>query len=69
MYKLYCVLKDRANSPTPEEIGFASGEKILDAKSDSDYLKKLEAATENIQKVFATQEANAAVCFTVLISS
>jgi hypothetical protein len=63
MYKLYRVLKDRAEPPTPEEIEFASGKKVLDAKNGSEYLKKLEAATENIQKAFATQEANTAVCF------
>ena len=45
---------------------YASGKKVLDAKSDSEYLKKLEAAMENIQKAFAMQEANAAVCFIVL---
>ncbi|KAF8219894.1 hypothetical protein L208DRAFT_1191869, partial [Tricholoma matsutake] len=60
MYKLYCILKDRAELPTPEEIGFASGKKILDVKSDSEYLKKLEATMANIQKAFATQEANTA---------
>jgi hypothetical protein len=59
MYWLYCVLKDRAEPPTAEEIGFASGKTVLDPKSDAEYLKKLEAATENIQKAFATQEANA----------
>jgi hypothetical protein len=69
MYRLYCVLKDRAEPPTAEEIGFASGKTVLDPKSDAEYLKKLEAATENIQKAFATQEANAAVCLTVLFSS
>ncbi|KIL55047.1 hypothetical protein M378DRAFT_188692 [Amanita muscaria Koide BX008] len=52
MYRLYCVLKDRGEPPTTEEIGFASGKKLLDSKID--------AATENIQKAFAIQEANAA---------
>jgi hypothetical protein len=66
MYWLYCVLKDRTEPPTAEEIGFTSGKKVLDLKSDAEYLKKLEAATENIQKAFATQEANAAVCLIVL---
>jgi len=68
MYQLYCVLKDRAEPPMTEEIGFASGKMVLDPKSDAEYLKKLEAATENIQKAFATQEANAAVHLTVLSS-
>ncbi|KAF8233226.1 hypothetical protein L208DRAFT_1267987, partial [Tricholoma matsutake] len=59
MYRLYWVLKDWAEPPTAEEIGFASGKTVLDPKSDAEYLKKLEAATENIQKAFAMQEANA----------
>jgi len=69
MYRLYCVLKDRAEPPTAEEIGFMSGKTVLNPKSDAEYLKKLEAATENIQKAFATQEANAAVCLIILVSS
>jgi hypothetical protein len=62
MYRLYSILKDRAEPPTADEIGFASGKKVLDPKSDSEYLKKLEAATENIQKAFAMQRESAVVC-------
>jgi hypothetical protein len=69
MYQLYCVLKDWAKPPTAKEIGFASGQTVLDQKSNAEYLKKLEAAMENIQKAFATQEANAAVCLTALFFS
>jgi hypothetical protein len=69
MYRLYCVLKGCTEPPTPDEIRFASGQKVLDPKSESEYLKKLEAATESIQKAFASQEANAAVCSTALFSS
>jgi hypothetical protein len=52
-----------------EEIRFTSRKEILDVKSDSEYLKKLEAATEIIQKAFSTQEANTVICFIGLISS
>ena len=69
MYRLYCVLKDWAEPPTAEESGFASGKTVLDLKSNTEYLKKLEAATENIQKAFAMQEANAAVCLNALFFS
>ena len=69
MYQLYCVLKDCAEPPTLKEIGFASGKKVLDPKSDAEYLKKLKAAMENIQKAFASQEANTTVHFTILFSS
>jgi hypothetical protein len=58
MYRLYLVLKDHANPPTADEIGFACGNKVLDPKVNSKYLKKLEAATENIQKAFAMQQKN-----------
>jgi hypothetical protein len=61
MYWLYLVLKDRTKLPTAEEIGFASGKKVLDPKGDSKYLKKLEATTENIQKAFAMQQENEVV--------
>jgi hypothetical protein len=66
MYRLYCILKDWTEPPTAKEIGFASGKKVLDPKSNAEYLKKLEAATENIQKAFAMQDANAVVCLIVL---
>jgi hypothetical protein len=62
MYHLYLVLKDRAEVPTAEEAGFASSKKVLDPKGDSEYLKKLEAALENIQKAFAMQQEHEAVC-------
>ncbi|KAH9989387.1 hypothetical protein BJV74DRAFT_878163 [Russula compacta] len=60
MYQLYLVLKNHVELPMAEEIGFASGKTVLDPKGDSEYLKKLEAATENIQKVFAMQQENTA---------
>jgi hypothetical protein len=66
MYWLYCVLKDWAEPPMAKEIGFASGKTVLDQKSNAEYLKKLEAATESIQKAFAMQETNAVVCLTAL---
>jgi hypothetical protein len=62
MYRLYCILKDRGGAPTPEEVAIASGKQVLDGKSESEYIKKLEASAENIRKAFAAQEARAAVC-------
>jgi hypothetical protein len=61
MYQLYLILKGREAPPTLDEIAIASGKKALDPKSEADYLRKLEDATENIQKAFAAQEAQAAV--------
>jgi hypothetical protein len=66
MHRLYLVLKDRNEPPTPDEIAFASGKKALDPKSEADYLRKLEDATENIRKAFALQEAQAAVHLQIL---
>ena len=66
MHRLYLVLKDRNEPPTPDEIAFASGKKALDPKSEADHLRKLEDATENIRKAFALQEAQAAVHLQIL---
>jgi hypothetical protein len=63
MYRLYCVLKDRNESPTPDEIAIASGNKVADPDLQAEWLKKLENTSDNIQKAFAAQEAQAAVCF------
>jgi hypothetical protein len=35
---------------------------VLDPKVDSEYLKRLEAAMENIQKAFAMQQKNDMIC-------
>lgn len=40
MYGLYCVLKGPTKPLAAEEVGFASGKKVLDPKSNSEYLKK-----------------------------
>ena len=61
LYILYCTLKDHEGPPTPEEIAIASGEKQLDGRAESEYLKKLEKASENIKKAFEDQQAWAAV--------
>lgn len=61
MYILYCTLKDHEAPPTPEEIAIASGKKQLDGRTESEYLKKLEKASENIKKAFEDQQARAAV--------
>jgi hypothetical protein len=61
MYRLYCHLKDRQEPPTPEEISIASGKKQMDGRTESEYLKKLEKASENIKKSFEDQKARAAV--------
>ena len=61
MYQLYCVLKDREEPPTPDEIAIASGKKQLDGCTEVEYLKRLEKASKNIKKAFEDQQARAAV--------
>jgi hypothetical protein len=54
-------LKDRDDPSTPEEIDIASSKKQLDERTEVEYLKKLEKASENIKKAFEDQQARAAV--------
>jgi hypothetical protein len=61
MYQLYCVLKDREEPLTPDETAIASGKKQLDGRTEAEYLKRLEKASENIKKAFEDQQAWAAV--------
>ena len=61
MYQLYCILKDREEPPTLDEIAIASGKKALDARTEAEYLRKLEATSANIRKAFEDQLARAAV--------
>ena len=52
MYQLYCILKDRDEPPTPEEIDIASARRQLDEKTEAEYLQKLAKSSENIKKAF-----------------
>jgi hypothetical protein len=61
MYQFYCVLKDSVEPPTPYEIDIASGKRQLDAKTEAEYLKKLQSSSEDIKKAFRDQEARAIV--------
>jgi hypothetical protein len=61
MYQFHCVLQDREDPPTPEEINITSGKKQLDGHTEAQYLKKLEKASENIEKAFEDQKALVAI--------
>jgi len=61
MYQLYCILKDREEPPTPDEIAIACGKKKLDGNTEAEYFKKLEHTSENIKKAFEDQQARAGV--------
>jgi hypothetical protein len=59
MFRLYCILKDREDPPSTDEIAVASGMKKLDATMEAEYLKKLENTPGNIRKAFEDQQARA----------
>ena len=61
MYRLYCILKDREDPPTPNDIAIASGKKMLDANTEAEYLKKFNNASGNIKKAFEDQLARGRV--------
>ena len=63
MHWLWCVLKDCNEPPTPDEIAIASGIKVADPDLQAEWFKKLDNTSENIQKAFAAQEAQATVHF------
>ena len=55
MYRLYVILKDRTEPPTPDDLGIASGTKVLDAEVANAYLGRVEAASANLLSMFARQ--------------
>ena len=57
MYRLYSILKNRPEPPTPDEVAIASGMKVLDARAEAEYLETLEGRSENIKRAFREQEA------------
>jgi hypothetical protein len=61
MYRLYCILKEREEPPTLEDIAIASGKKKLDASTEAEYLKKFENTSGNIKKAFEDQQARSHV--------
>jgi hypothetical protein len=60
-YRLYLILKDRADAPTDEELAIASGEKVLDAEAANAYLGQVEVASANLRSMFAKQTQENAV--------
>ncbi|KAF8874673.1 hypothetical protein BD779DRAFT_1406474, partial [Infundibulicybe gibba] len=62
MFQLYTILKERpASEPiTQEEIDIASGRDSWQPGKVADYVKKLEATSENIARAFEKQAASAA---------
>jgi hypothetical protein len=61
MFQLYCILKDREEPPTPDEIAIASGKKALDTHTEAEHVKKLGKTSESIRRAFEEQQARAAV--------
>jgi hypothetical protein len=61
MHRLYSILKDREEPPTPDKIAIACGKKKLDGNTEAEYIKQLENTSENIKKAFEDQQARAGV--------
>ena len=62
MYRLYEVLKGRSTPPTDEELLIAAGKKVLDPKAASEFLQKLENASNTIIQAFNQQNLKDVVC-------
>lgn len=65
MFRLFTVLKARVDSGgmpvTEDEIEIAAGRKVLDPSTASEYLAKLEQASQTIVDAFRKQVETAAV--------
>jgi hypothetical protein len=61
MYRLYEVLKGRSTPPTDEELLIAAGKKVLDSQAATEFLRKLENASNTIIQAFNQQNLKDAV--------
>jgi hypothetical protein len=61
MYCLYEVLKGCSTPPTDEELLIATGKKVLDPEAASEFLQKLENASNTIIQAFNQQNLKDAV--------
>ena len=62
MYRLYVLLKDRDEPPTPDEIAIALGCKVLDPAKAAAYLDQLEKASMTIVDLFHHQAEETKEC-------
>lgn len=67
MFQLYTVLQAPDSLPTPDETAFASGKKLADDTIQAKWLNTLEAASNNLEKAFAAQQAKVAVSQTLIL--
>ena len=61
MYRLFAVLKNRAEPPMEDELLIATGKKILDPTITANYLVQLEKASNTIVESFNQQIQKAGV--------
>ena len=61
MFLLYDHLKDCDQTPTPDEVVIALGNRKLDTKEETELIEKLKKSSENIKKAFQDQRARAIV--------
>ena len=62
MYRLYVLLKNRDEPPTPDEIAIASGRRILDPAKAATYLDQLKKASTTIVDLFHRQAEETKAC-------
>ena len=62
MYQLFCILNNRDEPPTEDEIAVAQGRKMMDPKVADEWLQKLEKSSKNLSDMFKRQIDQTAVC-------
>ena len=62
MYRLYVLLKDQDEPPTPDEIAIASGCQVLDPVKATTYLDQLKKASTTIVDLFHHQAEKTKAC-------
>ena len=62
MYRLYVLLKDQDEPPTPDEIAIPSGRKVLDLAKAAAYLDQLKKASTTIVDLFHHQAEETKAC-------
>jgi hypothetical protein len=61
MYRVYLAMKERSDQISSDEVAIASGTKVLDMGSLTEWLGKYEKTSTTIQSAFKKQVAAAAV--------
>ena len=67
MFRLYIIIKTRAEPPSDEELAIACGKKVLDTEAANSYLGHVDiASSANLLSMFAKQSQEKAVSKTMV---